>query len=199
MEHIERIQTTKHPHKKANPALQSQPVNVLVPQPAKRRSKPQAHVRDSPAAESEASHQSHDEQLVHPSQHLAKPGGRYGFAPPAARSAQRTVASEHFNDDEGTKPDEDWDGDDGYNDSLRPDGDDIDGEAHDQEYDNEEGQEYDNKEGGWDDEMNGPGDANDSENADEPFGLSGMDVDQCESICGSLLLHLIFSFSTIIS
>ncbi|KAG2370370.1 hypothetical protein BDR07DRAFT_1370902 [Suillus spraguei] len=78
----------------------------------------------------------------------------------------------------GTKPDEDWDGDDGYDDSLRPDGNNIDREVHDQEYDNEEGQEYDNEEGGWDDGMNGPGDANNSKNADELFGLSGIDVDQ---------------------
>ncbi|KAG2028846.1 hypothetical protein BDR03DRAFT_988142 [Suillus americanus] len=170
MENIECIQTTKHPRKKANPALQLQPVNMLAPQPAKCRSKPQACVRDSPAVESEASHQSHDKQPVNPSRHLTKPRGQYGFTPPAARSAQHTVASDHFDDDKGTKPDEDWDGDDGYDNSLRPDGNDIDGEAHDQEYNNEEG--------GWDDGMNGPGDANDRENADEPFGLSGMDVDR---------------------
>ncbi|KAG2032817.1 hypothetical protein BDR03DRAFT_985414 [Suillus americanus] len=54
MANIEHVQTTKCPQKKANPALESQPVNVLVPQPAKHRFKPQTCVQFSLVAESEA-------------------------------------------------------------------------------------------------------------------------------------------------
>lgn len=146
---------------------------------------------NSPVAESEAGYQSHTERPVYPSRHFAKPGGRYGFAAPA--------------DDGGISPDEDGDGDedndggrDGADDddddddeNLRPDGDNIDedtrpeGEEHDIDetrmYDQGK-KEYDG-EGGWDDwgdEMNGPGDANNSEKGHEPSGFSRMDIDQCQ-------------------
>ncbi|KAG2351223.1 hypothetical protein BDR07DRAFT_1386359 [Suillus spraguei] len=140
--------------------LSSQPVNVLAPQPAKHLSKPKLIFETLQLQSLKQAISPMTNSPLIQVDTLAKPRGRYGFA---SNSCQ---------------PDEDWDGDDGYDDSLRPDSDNIDREVHDQEYDNEEGQEYDNEEGGWDDGMNGPGDANNSKNADELFGLSGIDVDQ---------------------
>jgi hypothetical protein len=100
---IERIQTTKVPPKKVNPALQSQPVNVLAPQAAKKSSKPRT-VEDPAVVEP---------RPVNPRLHLAVPGERYGFALPATESEQRDGTSDllqfNDNDDEGARLDEDDD------------------------------------------------------------------------------------------
>ena len=80
---IERAQTTKAPRKKTNPALQSQPVNVLAPQAATKSSKPKSPTTDVP----------NTNQPVMPRHHLANTGERFGFVLPVAKSKQGEAPS----------------------------------------------------------------------------------------------------------
>ncbi|KAG1861519.1 hypothetical protein DFJ58DRAFT_725700 [Suillus subalutaceus] len=143
--------------RKANPALQSQPMNKLAPQPVKRHSKPKTRVQFSPVMESKAGYQSHNERPVNISLHLAKPG------PPDPHNVWLHLTTS--DDNEGAKPDEDGDGngecddsDEDGDESVRPDGDDIDEDMRSdgEEHDINQTMMYDQEgsRANWDDEMN---------------------------------------------